>query len=342
MYKLLTCKLHSSLRHFGFIAAVSCMLLALFSFKADKTKTVFMIGDSTMANKDVSGDKQERGWGMMLMDYFDDDIVVDNHAINGRSSKSFIDEGRWDEVVKKIRPGDYVIIQFGHNDEKKDAERHTEPGTTFDANLLRFVNETRLKGGIPILMNSVVRRNFSGSKTAVADDDLRDNSSKNLTEGDSLVDTHGDYLISPRNVAAKTGTLFIDANKITHDLEQGLGVEGSKKLHMIFAPGETASLPQGRQDNTHYNIYGASVVASLLANEICKNVPELAKHHVKYDCYVSKEGKGNFMDLTKAIDSAPVGKKTNVAILGGTWKKPVVPKGKKIKFVLLRGAKFVD
>lgn len=324
----------------------SCLFLAFIafvamSFKADKTHTIFMVGDSTMANKDISGDKQERGWGMMLMNYFDDGIIVDNHAVNGRSSKSFIDEGRWDKVMEKILPGDYVIIQFGHNDEKADPKRHTDPGTTFDDNLRRFVNDTRLKGGIPILMSSVVRRNFSGSKTAVADDDLRDNSSKGLKEGSVLIDTHGKYLLSPKNVARETGCIFIDANKITHDLEQSLGVEGSKRLHMIFKPGETPSEPKGKQDNTHYCIYGANVVASLLADEICREVPELARHHQKYDVYVSKTGNGQFMDLDKAINSVPQGKKTTVAITGGEWKKPDVPKGKKIKFVLLRDAKFI-
>ena len=85
---------------------LSVMIMILCSFKADKTITIFMIGDSTMANKDISGDKQERGWGMMLCNYFDDGIVVDNHAVNGRSSKSFIDEGRWTTVYNKIKPGD--------------------------------------------------------------------------------------------------------------------------------------------------------------------------------------------------------------------------------------------
>lgn len=243
-------------------------VLAISSFRADKTKTIFMIGDSTMANKDISGDKQERGWGMMLQNYFDDGIIVDNHAMNGRSSKSFINEGRWKAVLDRIMPGDYLIIQFGHNDEKTDSARHTTPGTTFDANLRRFVREAREKGATPILMNSVVRRNFSDSKTAVADDDLRDNSSKQLAEGDTLIDTHGEYLVSPRRVAKEMGVVFVDANKITHDLEQSMGKEGSKKLHMIFKPGETPSLPDGRQDNTHYNIFGANKVAGLLADAL--------------------------------------------------------------------------
>ena len=86
--------------------------------------------------------------------FFSEDIRVDNHAMNGRSSKSFIDEGRWDKVLSLIKKGDYVFIQFGHNDEKPKADRHTDPGTTFDANLRKFVNETRAKGGIPVLFNS--------------------------------------------------------------------------------------------------------------------------------------------------------------------------------------------
>lgn len=94
----------------------------------------------------------------------------------------------------KIKPGDYVFIQFGHNDEKDDPKRHTDPGTTFDENLRKFVKETRMRGGIPVLFNSVVRRIFTNSTTAVADDDTRSNSSADLVEGDTLVDTHGDYL----------------------------------------------------------------------------------------------------------------------------------------------------
>lgn len=318
------------------------MELAIFcSFKVKDTITIFMIGDSTMANKDISGDKQERGWGMMLANYFDDAVTVDNHAVNGRSSKSFIDEGRWDTVLGKIQPGDYVIIQFGHNDEKKDEKRHTDPGTTFDENLKRFVRETRQKGGIPVLMNSVVRRNFSGSSTAVADDDLRDNSSKNLKEGDLLLDTHGEYLISPYRVAKQLDVPFVDANKITHDLEQGLGGEGSKKLHMIFNPGETPSLPDGRQDNTHYNISGANTVARLLSEALCREVPALEGHHQEYDVYVSKNGCGQYSDLQKAVDDVQPGKKTTVAVVGGEWSKPKVRGGRKVQFIMLRGAEFV-
>lgn len=257
------------------------IVLAILMINATQPKkvvTVFMIGDSTMANKDTTNNKQERGWGMMLQSYFDSGIKVENHAVNGRSSKSFINEGRWQTVLNRIQQGDYVIIQFGHNDEKPQEDRHTDPGTTFDANLEKFVNETRQRGGIPILCNSVVRRIFSQSQTAIIDDDLRTNSSSHLNEGDTLVDTHGAYLLSPQKVATKMNVPFIDANRITHDLEQSLGPIVSRKLHMWFLPGETPSLPNGRQDNTHYNILGASIVAALLAENIAQEVPQLKSH----------------------------------------------------------------
>ncbi|MBP5569629.1 MAG: rhamnogalacturonan acetylesterase [Prevotella sp.] len=253
------------------------MMVSAFSKKAPIT--VFMIGDSTMANKDTSGGKQERGWGMMLQQYFKSGVVVDNHAVNGRSSKSFIDEGRWQKVLDKMKPGDYVIIQFGHNDEKPAADRHTDPGTTFDANLSRFVLEAREKGAIPIMCDAVVRRNFYRQvDTSVDDESLRNTVYEDeKVNSDTLIDTHGAYLLSPRYVAARLNVPFIKANQITHDLEQGLGIEGSRKLHMWFKPGEHPSVPQGRKDNTHYNIYGGTVVAGLLADEISRQVPALKK-----------------------------------------------------------------
>ena len=95
------------------MSLVTVALLVLTASTEQKVTTIFIIGDSTAANKDISGGKQERGWGMALQCYFDADFIhVDNHAVNGRSSKSFIDEGRWDKVLEKMKPGDYVIIQF--------------------------------------------------------------------------------------------------------------------------------------------------------------------------------------------------------------------------------------
>ena len=199
----------------AFVAA--CLLLI--AATPDKKTTIFVIGDSTAANKDLSKGKLERGWAMMLQQYFDTTYIrVDNHAVNGRSSKSFIDEGRWDKVLSLIRPGDYVIIQFGHNDEKPKADRHTDPGSTFDYNLAKFVRETREKGGIPVLMNCVVRRNFFVKAPENDDDEkLRTSTFKDgakMVEGDSLIDTHGLYRVAPRDVALRMNCHFVDANKI--------------------------------------------------------------------------------------------------------------------------------
>lgn len=268
------------------LLSIMAICLLLTSFRSNKVTTIFMIGDSTMANKDTTNGKQERGWGMVLQEYFDPEYIrVDNHAVNGRSSLSFINEKRWDKVLEKIQPGDYVIIQFGHNDEKPKADRHTDPGSTFDYNLAKFVRETREHGGIPILMNCVVRRNFFVQAPENDDDEnLRTTTFQDgvkMIEGDTLIDTHGLYRVAPRDVAQRMNCLFVDANQITHDLEQGLGREASKKLHMWFLPGEEPSVPNGRQDNTHYNVYGAHVVARLLADAICEEVPVLSRYRVK-------------------------------------------------------------
>lgn len=253
------------------------------STEATDTVTVFMIGDSTMANKPLDKENQERGWGQMLPMYLTGPVKVDNHAVNGRSSKSFIDEGRWDKVLEKIRPGDYVIIQFGHNDEKPKADRHTDPGSTFDDNLRKFVNESRNKGATPILMNSIVRRNFptSDGKGATGTDDLAKSlqTDKNefSTEGKILVDTHGDYIIAPRNVATELAVFFIDMNAATHELVQGLGAEQSKTLFMWIPENTYEFCPKGKIDNTHLNVKGAIQVAGLAIDRMAAEIPGFAR-----------------------------------------------------------------
>ena len=277
------------------ILMAALALLMLTAAQQQKRTTIFIIGDSTAAKKDISGGKQERGWGMALQCYFDPEyITVDNHAVNGRSSLSFFNEGRWAKVLEKMQPGDYVIIQFGHNDEKPKADRHTDPGSTFDYMLARYVRETREHGGIPVLMNCVVRRNFFVNAPDNDDDEaLRTTTFKDgvkMVEGDTLIDTHGLYRVAPRDVAQRMNVIFVDANQITHDLEQGLGTEASKKLHMWYRPGEEPTVPKGRQDNTHYNIYGAHVVAKLLSDALCDEIPLLRKYHTDDSpCRMEKE-----------------------------------------------------
>lgn len=327
-----------------------CMMLSvlfLSAFRSDRVITVYMIGDSTMANKSLDAGNQERGWGHVLGGYFTEDVRVENHAVNGRSSKSFIDEGRWDAVVNKIRPGDYVFIQFGHNDEKADPKRHTDPGTTFDENLRKFVRETRAKGGIPVLFNSIVRRNFGANPQAVAADDVRSEQSDDIVEGDTLVDTHGKYLDSPRNVAREMGVTFIDLNKATKDLVESMGVEGSKELFMWIPKGVSPACPKGRQDNTHLNVYGARKVAKLAVQAIEKQIPELGKYVRYYDFVVAKDGSGDFFTVQEAINAVPdfrKNKRTTILVRKGEYKERVIIPECKINVSLIgeEGAVITD
>lgn len=268
------------------LPGILMMLTAAFGFAEERndTVTIWMAGDSTMANKPIDDDKQERGWGQMLPMMLRGAVRVENHAVNGRSSKSFIDEGRWDKIMQGVRPGDYVIIQFGHNDEKaKSPDRYTVPGSTFDANLRKMVKETKAKGATPILMNSIARRNFptpeQNNTGNVNDKPLAGPVTSNYKEeGDILVDTHGDYLISPANVAKKEKVTFIDFNKITRDYVQYLGTEKSKDLFMWIPAGKFRFCPEGKIDNTHLNIYGGTVLARKAATALAENVPALGKY----------------------------------------------------------------
>ena len=316
--------------------AVAVLLLS--AFKADNVVTVFMIGDSTMANKSLDAGNQERGWGHVLGGFFSENIRVENHAVNGRSSKSFIDEGRWQKVLDRIRPGDYVLIQFGHNDEKADEKRHTDPGTTFDDNLRKFVSETRSKGGIPVLFNSIVRRNFGENANAIAADDVRSEKSTAVEEGDKLVDTHGKYLDSPRNVAREMKICFIDLNDATRKLVESYGVEGSKRLFMWIPEGVSPACPKGRQDNTHLNVFGARRVASLAADSLASHFTELAKEVRHYDYVVAKDGSGDFFTVQEAINAVPdfrKNKRTTILVRSGEYKEKIIVPASKINVSMI-------
>ncbi|MCC8120251.1 MAG: rhamnogalacturonan acetylesterase [Bacteroidales bacterium] len=263
----------------SFFAALA-LPIAMLGHEPSDTTTIFTIGDSTMANKPLDKENQERGWGQMLPIYLQGPVKVDNHAVNGRSSKSFIDEGRWETVLNLIRQGDYVIIQFGHNDEKiKSPDRYTEAGTTFDANLAKYVTEAREKGATPILMNSIVRRNFPADQEVAETDDRQKTWKEGFEnypkEGEILVDTHGAYREAPKHVADSLGVTFIDMNALTHELVQELGPERSREMFMWIPANTYEFCPNGKIDNTHLNILGGILVSRLAVNALAEQVPEL-------------------------------------------------------------------
>jgi lysophospholipase L1-like esterase len=167
------------------------LLIPMAGFSVKKKITIYTIGDSTMADKDTVGNP-ERGWAMALPLFFDSaEVRIENHARNGHSTKSFIDEGRWDAVVEKLESGDCVFIRFGHNDEKQERPSlYATPYGAYTDNLTRFVRETQEKGAFPVLMTSIVRRHFD--------------------ENGILKNTHGEYLDAVRKLASKLKVPMID------------------------------------------------------------------------------------------------------------------------------------
>jgi lysophospholipase L1-like esterase len=231
-----------------------CMLLLpAAEALAEGPVTLYTIGDSTMApNTKCDEDPGDpgRGWTEPLQQFFDPaQLVVRNCAVSGRSTKSFIDEGRWQKVLDRIVPGDLLLIQFGHNDAKKsDPKRYTDPETTFKENLRRFVNEARGKGATPILATSIVRRQFGKDGT--------------------LRDSHGRYVPAAAEVAAELNVPLVDMNRLTGELVLKYGPEESKKLYLYVEPNVAERFPDGNADDTHLCIRGAEEFAALFA-EAC-------------------------------------------------------------------------
>ena len=226
-------------------------LLASFSFfvaGAFASPTLFLAGDSTMADKPSTPPNLERGWGQMLREFMVEPANLQNHAMNGRSSKSFIDEGRWGKILEALKPGDFVIIQFGHNDEKdKDAKRYAPARGLYRENLIRFIADVRAKKAQPVLATSICRRRFN--------------------EAGKLVDTHGDYTLVVREVAAEQKVPLIDMHVSTWQLFERLGAEEAKSLLMWVEPGKYPELPKGKKDDTHLNEKGGRIVAQLVVQE---------------------------------------------------------------------------
>ncbi|QDU29912.1 Rhamnogalacturonan acetylesterase RhgT [Anatilimnocola aggregata] len=226
------------------------------SDEGQKSFTIFMAGDSTMATQQVVPATPARGWGQMLQPYFQDHVKVQNHASSGQSTKSF--RGRWEKMLPLMKAGDFVIIQFGHNDNKPDEGRHTDPFGSFSENLTRFVKEVRERQATPMLATSIVRNVWN-------------------SDNQSLRDTHGDYVVAARKVAEELKVPLLDLNKKTAALVEQLGPERSKLLFNNVDPGLFPQYPDGFKDGTHLNAVGGSRVCDLAVEEILANVPELAK-----------------------------------------------------------------
>jgi len=219
-----------------------------------KNLTIWMIGDSTMSIKEART-FPEKGWGMEFAKYFDNTVSVENKAMNGRSTKSFINEGRWKQVVDNIHEGDYVFIEFGHNDEKVDKPAVGTTITEFKVNLTRFVLESRAKGGIPVLLTPITRRTFKGG---------------------ILTDSHGYYPAATVFIADSLKVPLIDMFAKSKKVVSELGDEESKKLYNYVEVGN-ANFPNGKKDDTHFSPEGAKKMAELAIEGIKEIKLDLVK-----------------------------------------------------------------
>lgn len=228
----------------GLLLALSLGLLA--GRPAPEPIKVYLVGDSTMSVKQIKA-YPETGWGMPFVAFFDPRVTVDNRAQNGRSTKTFLAENRWQPVAAALQPGDYVFIQFGHNDEVPTKGSYT-PEADFVANLRRFVMETRGHQAQPVLLTPVARRKFDAAG--------------------KIEETHAAYAELVRTVARDTNTPLIDLDRSSQALLQQFGPESSKLLFNYLAPGEHPNYPQGREDNTHFNELGARRMAELVLADV--------------------------------------------------------------------------
>lgn len=217
---------------------------------------LYLIGDSTMAHK-PDQEYPERGWGQLLPLFFDSTIIIENHAKNGRSTRSFIYEGRWDSILSTLKQGDFVVIQFGHNDGvETKIGRHATPDE-YRYNLSKFIIDTQNKDAYPILCTPIARRNFVYGV---------------------LTDTHGIYPEIAREVAAQQNIPLIDMHAASFQLLTQLGDEGSLSLFLQIPPGVFETLPEGKIDNTHLSENGAIEISKLFVDGIKKQNISLVKY----------------------------------------------------------------
>lgn len=213
------------------------------------TQTLFIAGDSTAAIKGAS-EKPMTGWGELLQSYYGKSINVENRAINGRSTKSFLAEGRLTAIEQDFRAGDYLFIQFGHNDEKKeDPSRYSHPDTEYRHNLIQYIESARQRGGTPVLLTSCSRRLFT-------------------SEGKPDPLAVGPYPAVMRQVATETQTPLLDIFEASQQLYDTLGEEGSMKLFMHLPKNVHPNYPSGVEDNTHFSEEGAREIAKLVVQAI--------------------------------------------------------------------------
>ncbi|MBB3113751.1 lysophospholipase L1-like esterase [Paenibacillus phyllosphaerae] len=215
---------------------------------AGASTTIYMAGDSTMQSYSAIQAPQE-GWGQQFGRNFAQGVVVENNSIGGRSSKSFMVDGRLDTILREIKPGDYFFISFGHNDASAGIpERYASPAD-YKTYLARYVNGARQRGATPVLLTPVGRRDFN-----------------NVTQEFNV--SFPEYVQAAKEVASELDVKLIDLSQLSIAHYNKIGLAASEKLFLYANPGEYPKYPNGVNDNTHFSGYGAQVIAGLVAGAV--------------------------------------------------------------------------
>jgi len=237
-------------------AETAVIVYKLYMFEEYAEVTVYLVGDSTVSHYDEDLAPRE-GWGQEIGNFFTSNVKVENRAASGRSSLSFIEEGKFSPIKEEMKKGDYLFIQFGHNDEKNDS-RHTDPYTTFKKTLMEYVNAARRKGAQPVLITPVARRKFD--------------------KNGNIVDTHGDYPAAMIELAKEEDVPYIDLCSKSMKLFNKLGPEGTLNIFLHLEPGVSPNYPDGVEDDTHFQKNGAIEIAKLVIEGIKENNLPLARY----------------------------------------------------------------
>lgn len=244
------------------ILALSVLLIATSATK--RNVTLFLVGDSTMADKTELDISPEVGWGQVFPSFLNDKITVENHAMNGRSTNSFQKEGRWQVVLDRLHKGDIVIIEFGHNDQKiTDPVRYASV-EDYRKNLKKMTADAQAKGAHVIIATPISRRHFD-SKTG------------------ELIPKHTAYPYAARMAAKEMNVPLLDLEEATTEWLINLGDEASKKYFMNVAPGECKKFPDGKIDNTHLRENGALEVGRMAAQLILEGKMKPLCKYIKKD-----------------------------------------------------------
>ncbi|MGI5846689.1 MAG: rhamnogalacturonan acetylesterase [Candidatus Cryptobacteroides sp.] len=227
---------------------------------AGPVTTIFLCGNSTVVDQD---NEPWASWGQMFPWFFDTQVAVANYAESGERADTFIGAGRLRKILSLLNPGDYVFVEFGHNDQKI-ADRPGGGAYYFFATQLKiFIDQIRAKGGIPVFLTPTHRRNFDAQG--------------------HVVESHGDFPAAMAWVASREQVPLIDLHAMSARLYEALGVENSKIAFVHYKAGDFPGMPRDVADNTHFNPYGAFQLAKCVVGQLCASGLPISKHTIHFD-----------------------------------------------------------